>query len=542
MKYNKFIMLLCVCLTFSVTGCTSIAKSEYEETLQSINTEKKEIDIKPTSGGTLNIAIRNPKTLNPLINEDESIDQVLKLIYDDLIILDENQKPTPNIASTWQLAQDGISLTLSLRNDITWHNGTSLTAKDVIFSLDTIAKSQETSAYKACINNISSYSKIDDYTVLIIYKQPFLGSVYSLNFPIISQDYYKNENILLSDKNMIPMGTSAYEFYSFDTMKQLNLKKNSNWFKGSPYIDNIRAEIIPKKDAELYSFAQKQIDVLNTDVVDWEKYNGDKEAEYVTNSYNFIGINFNNSILNDKTLRQALAYAIPKEKIIEEIYLGHAISTDTPINPKSWLSFNKDLKYTYNINTSKELLKQSGWEDLDQNGILEKDGKELTFSLLVNEENVQRTETAKIIQDTLKQIGIEVTIVIQNYENYTNKLKTKDFETFLGEWKLSIIPDFSFAFHSSQIAAGNNFISYSNSDMDNLLHQAFVATTEASMIESYKNLENHIIEELPYISLYFRNASVLTSSRVKGELTSNMNNVFLGIENWFIYDDGKKFE
>lgn len=565
MYYNKLI-IICI-MSLILTACSSNINAQTDIATTEVATKTSEtITITPTSGGTLDVAIRNPKTLNPLLNEDASIDEILKLVYDDLIILDENQKPAPSIASSWDISPDGKSITLKLRNDVFWHNGNNLTTNDVRFSIDTIRNSQETSAYKSCVSNIVSSSIIDDFTMVINYKQPFSAEVYNLNFPIISYDYYLGENILTSNKNMMPMGTGAYEFENLDEMKSLNLKRNPRWFKGSQsnitvlkddtkdydfkYIDNIKAIIVPKKEAELYMFDQRQIDFLSTDVVDWEKYSGTKETtinEYVTNYYDFLGVNFNSSIFNDKLVRQALAYAIPKEKIAKDIYLEHVTLTDTPINPKSWLKPSNELVYRYNINKSKELLEQAGWTDTDSNGVLDKNGMEFNFSLLVNRENPQRLEVANTIKETFKQIGIEVSVDIQDYQIYSENLKNKNFDTFLGGWKLSTVPDLNFAFHSSQIADGNNFISFNNIDMNSLLSQTYNAIGDNAMLESYKNLENYMLEELPYISLYFRNAAILMNESLKAsdsyKENDNLpfkNNVYSQIDNYIVCDKKNK--
>lgn len=534
MKYNKFIILFIIIGLLS--GCVN--EPIINETIPNIEQNIEEAEIKPVSGGQLNLAIRNPNILNPLLNEDKSVDEVLKLVYDDLIGLDENLKPTPNLAESWRL--DGSTITINLRTDVRWHDGNQFTAKDVAFSIDTITKSQDISPYKVCVSNILRTTIIDDYTIEILFSEAYSGAVYSLNFPIISSEYYQGEDVLNSYKNMIPLGTGAYEFESFDNMKQLSLKKNPAWFKGSPYIDKINAIVIPKKDAELHAFEQGQIDFLNTDIVDWEKYSGTKETtihEYTTNYYEFLGFNFNNWILNNTLVRQAIAYAIPRNEIIQKIYLDHAVATDTPINPNSWLNSNKDLRYNYDISKAKELLNQAGFVDTDENGIVEKEGYEFRISLLVNEDNAQRVEVAAILQQSLKNIGIDLAIDIQNYDEYMKRLTEKNFEAVLGGWKLSTIPDLSFAFKSSQIAEGNNFISFNNPTMDSLLDQTHLSVTESSMTESYKNLGNFIIEELPYISLYFRNAAVLMDGDIKGNIDSNMSNVYLGIEKCFIYNE-----
>jgi len=559
MYYKKLIIILITILILS--SCSNISEQNVTTETETTTKAIEKITVTPTSGGVLNVAIRNPKTLNPLLNEDASIDEILKLVYDDLIILDENQKPSPNIASSWEFSYDG-TLLIKIRDDIYWHDGNLLTAYDVNFSINTIKNAPDTSVYKSCVSNIASTSVIDNNTIQIRCRQPFSSEIYNFNFPIISYDYYLGENVLTSDKNMIPMGSGAYEFESLEEMKSLNLKKNTRWFKNSQstitvldedakiydfkYIDNIRATIVPKKDAELHMFDQKQIDFLSTDVVDWEKYSGTKETiidEYVTNDYDFLGVNFNNFILNDTLVRQALSYAIPRDRIAKDIYLEHVTLTDTPINPKSWFKTSNELIYKYNLTKSKELLEQAGWTDSDGNSILDKNGRELRFNLLVNSENNQRLEAANLIKDTFSQIGIAIEIDVQDYETYVQQLKSKNFDAFLGGWKLSIVPDLSFAFHSSQIANGNNFISYNDENMDNLLQQANIAIGDEVMIEAYKNLENYIIEQLPYISLYFRNAAVLMNERLKTDDNYKVyeslpfkNNVYLNINNYIICD------
>jgi peptide/nickel transport system substrate-binding protein len=537
MKYNKLGAFFCIGIVFLMVGCQNKeALNPTETTKETVLSTTQPAIITPQTGGVLNVSIRNPKTLNPLLNEDESIDQFLNLLYDKLIVLDDQQKPVANIASSWGLSEDGKVLTLKIRSDIKWHNGNPLTAKDVVFSLDTIRKSATSSPYKACINNIASYSSNGD-TVTINYSRPFSGYLYALSFPIISEKYYAGEDVLSSSKNMTPVGTGAYQFDSITTMKEITLHKNNSWFKGLPYIDSIHASIIPKEDAQLYAFNQGEIDLINTDVVDWEKYGVTKDRnidEYTTNDYEFIGINFNKTLLNDKLVRQALAYAIPKQQIASEVYLDHVLITDTPINPKSWLN-NKPIKYKLDIVKAKELLNQAGWTDSDGNGILDKAGQEFRFSLLVNQENSQRLQAAHVIQNALKAIGIEMSIDMQSFENYQQKLTTKSFDTFLGGWKLSMIPDYAFVFHSSNIAVGSNFGSYNNETMNILLEAAAGAVNEASMQQTYKNLVEYMTEELPYISLYFRNAAVLADGSVKGELNSDANNIYGGIKEWFIY-------
>ena len=119
---------------------------EQEEQTEQKTQPVAEQQIPVQEGGTLYLTMRNAKTLNPLLNQDASVDNILKLIYMPLIRLDENHKPAPLIAQDWSFDEGGAVLTLSLRSDIYWQDGTNLTADDVIYSFDTLARTADANA------------------------------------------------------------------------------------------------------------------------------------------------------------------------------------------------------------------------------------------------------------------------------------------------------------------------------------------------------------------------------------------------------------
>lgn len=529
-----------VSLMLLIVACSSIQKEEVK--LPEKREEPIEEPIEPTKGGEMTLSIRTPKSLNPLLNEEHTVDQALKLIFDTLIDFDDMQKPVPNLASEWELSDEGAVLTVKLRSDVKWHDETSFTSKDVIFSLDTIKKAPDSSAYKKCIQNISSYKAIDEHTIKIIYNQPFSGAVYGLYFPIIPAHIYegKSESRIGQIK---PIGTGAYQLQEFVPTKELSLIVNNNWFKGEPYIERIKVVITPDEETDLYSFEQGQLDLIRTDVIDWEKYS-EKEStrihEYITSYYDFIGFNFNKPLFQDKNIRKAIAFGIDRQALLEKHYLNHGIITNSPINPKSWLYSHETEQYNFDKEKSKQILFEAGWSDSDQDGILDKlnnDNKiEISFELLISSENIQRKEVAYDIQSMLKELGINIQVKEVTQEEFLNHLKEKSFDAFLGGWKLSPIPDYSFAFHSSQIEDGTNYISFNSTEMDTLLQEAFSAVGEEDMKSIYKNLQKYISEELPYLSLYFRTAALITNERIQGEIKPRKEFFAGNIQDWFIYE------
>lgn len=540
---NKILALLIVCIFF-LGGCEKKEQEQVETENDTNIIEEVTGNIMPRSGGTLKLAMRTTQTLNPLVNEDETVNNILKLIYEPFIKLDASGKAIPNIAESWSFSDDGRTLTVQLKNGIIWHDGSELDAEDVVFSLTTIRNASENSVYKKCVENIANFSAQGRDVVNITFLHAFSSNINYLCFPVISSDYYKGQNVLTSSKNMEPMGTGAFRFESFTPSKSLQLTATESSLKKRPYIDAIEAVIIPDKNTDLYSFDQGVIDAISAVETDMGKYDNSKNTrrfEYTTNYYDFVGFNFNRSILQDKIVRQAIAYAVPKKDIIEGVYLNHAVEAETVINPMSWLYEPNTKKYEYNLTQANQLLQQANWIDTNGDKIRDRTTNEysevLRLTILYNAENEERRQTAKRLADELKAIGFDIILDEQPYEIYAEKLRNKDFDLFVGGWQFSSILDFSFLFHTSQINGGSNFISYSNESMDALLTNAYNAVTEEAIKGAYSGIQKHIAEELPYISLVFRKSAVFTKERVNGDIKPLPDNIYDNIDEWFIYDN-----
>ncbi len=514
---------------------------EQEEQTEQKTQPVAEQQIPVQEGGTLYLTMRNAKTLNPLLNQDASVDNILKLIYMPLIRLDENHKPAPLIAQDWSFDEGGAVLTLSLRSDIYWQDGTNLTADDVIYSFDTLARTADANAvYKGCMNYIRTYRKLSDYSIEIGFHQNFSGNLYALLMPIISRQYYGN--IKTSGKDMLPMGNGFFQFDSYLPAKEMRLKKCISSFGTTAHIDEIVVNISTDRDTDLYSFEQGLTDILFLGSFDIGKSDNENDTKYyscTTNYYDFIGFNFSKSLFQDSNVRKAIASITPKESLLESVYLGHGVVAETPINPTYWFYEPEVSKYDFSISQAKEYLAASNWKDNNEDGILDRTTNELaeTFrvSILYNTENEIRRQIAIRLGDELRGIGAEVSLDGQPYDVYTQKLQAGDFDLFVGGWQLSVIPNYSFMLHSAQ-AGLTNYTRYQNGDMDALLGVAYNVVKEEDIKLAYSNLQKKITEELPYISIAFRDYTLLSSDRVHGNVKPLENNIFDNINEWFLYE------
>ena len=179
-------------------------------------------------------------------------------------------------------------------------------------------------------------------------------------------------------------------------------------------------------------------------------------------------------------------------------------------------------------------LKNSGWGDLDGNGKLEKksaDGqtKQLKATILVNSENTARRQIAAKLKEELTAIGFDITIDQQNFAAYQQKFMDGQYDMIVGGWNCSEVTDLTPFFGT---AGSLNYIGYTNEEVDQLLAAARTAIGEGPTLLAYSSLQKKLAEELPYISIAYRNEAVFTSKHVSGTIEPTEFNVFRGIEKW----------
>lgn len=536
--------------------------------------EKKDntlVEEKPQYGGELVLPLTTIKSLNPLLSENVKYYYFSKLIFESMFEFDNDLNIVNVLAKDYSIKDEGKIIDITLRDDVYWHDGEKFTSEDVKFTIDTIKYGAIDSTYKNLIlSGVKPFSSSDirhildvkttgDYSLEVVFDRSYSNGLEILTFPIIPKHVFstgKNEkenyaNALAEDVKII--GTGPYKLDEYEKLKAVKLKANENWWNGKPYIEYITGKMLDDNSLVPTSFEAGQLDLANTMGVDWEKYAQNERVkmyEYISQNYEFLAFNFSKEMFQGekgKAIRKAIAYGIDRQGIIQKIYLGHATQIDVPINPNSWLISEDANTYGYNKAKAKEILENAGFVNI--NGIYEDEsGEKLSITLTTNEYNPLRLHTAEIISENLTDIGIEVikdydvnvpdNLTEENlneaWEEFENKISKGNFDVALLGWQLSNVVDLSFAFHSSQIKQGSNFIRYSDEKMDTLLEEAFSAQSREEKRETYGKLQEHIVEELPYVSLFFRNESLLVDKKVKGNIEPNFNNVYNNISKWYI--------
>ncbi|WP_250227498.1 peptide ABC transporter substrate-binding protein [Anaeropeptidivorans aminofermentans] len=542
-------------LIFSVllTGCNLIPplEKQSEEPSETIieatasPTPSEEVKESPKASAehenALNISMRAPVTLNPLMNKDITVDNVLKLIFEPVFSLDESQRPVPNLAEKISFSENGLEATVTLKNNIYWSDGEIFDGNDLIFSVNTLKNADKSVIYKDTVKDILSCELIDSFNVKINLSKPSGGFGYMLLFPAIPEHYYKNKLDNSSVESLNPIGNGLYKFVSYENVKNMQLTASNTTFRQKPLIQKINVLITSDIQTDYYSFEQNILDFISADILNFGKYSPSQKTgltEYSTSNYDFIGFNFKNLALEDKKMRQAITKLIDVDYIIESVYLGHAYRTYSVISPDSW-AYEKDVeKYEYNKQEAKDLISQAGYKDNNADGIMDREIAgvyfDLSFRILVNEENEERVEIANLVSSSLNEAGIATDIIVCDYNTYLEKLRNKEYDIFIGGFNFSLKPDFAFAFHSSQIDVGSNFFSYRSEILDTYLIAAQNAQNEAQYKDALSKIQKHIASELPCISLAFRKKVILYNENIKGGKKPSINNIFSNINEWYV--------
>lgn len=523
MTRKTFLAILIILAVF-VTACSNVPVDIKDD----LNLNNKETSNLPKSGGELTIAATSVDFLDPTKVQSEKEKILSNLIFDSFIKIDNKGSIQPGIAESWEISNDGKTYTFYLRKDVQWHNGNKLTSRDVKATIlkATQQKQQDINENKVVkmpeYTNIKDIKTIDSYTLEVSLYKSDADFLYKLNIGILPEEVIEKLKATEYNNILEPIGVGPYkvEEKSSDIVK---LHKFENYFNEEPYIDIINIKIYPDVHSAKEAFDRKEIDVLHIEPNEWEIIeNIDDTAlhEFPSSYFEFVALNHRNDIFNDLNVKKAMQYAIDREKLLQEAVMGRGIVIDTPILPTSWAYNSKLVTHQYNPSKARQLLKDAGWVMEDSSGVLEKNiggrKQKLQFDLLVNMSNPSRYRAAMYIQKSLKDVGIFVELVNISWEELLDKVYKKDYDAAIMGWKLSENPDLSLMFSSNEIRKGNNFISYSNPELDEILLQIKTETSTSNRKKLLYKAQEIISSELPYLFLYSPNNLIAVSKNIKG--------------------------
>jgi peptide/nickel transport system substrate-binding protein len=307
--------------------------------------------------------------------------------------------------------------------------------------------------------------------------------------------------------------------------EKLVLEANPDYHEGKPYLRRVVYRIIPDSSTQFLELQSGGLDFMGLTPIQFSTQTDTpafrrnfNKYRYLGFGYSYLGYNLRKPLFQDVRVRQAIAHAIDKQELIDGVLLGLGKPATGPYKPDSWV-YNPDVKsYPYDPAAARALLDAAGWQDPGGNGVRQKGGQKLAFTIVTNQGNDLRAKTAEIVQRRLKEVGIDVQIRIVEWATFLKEfIFTGNFDATILGWTGGPEPDQYNIWHSSKTGPRElNFIHYRNAEVDELLERGRRTFDQAERQRLYARFQDILAEEQPYTFLYIPEALPAVARRFRG--------------------------
>jgi peptide/nickel transport system substrate-binding protein len=460
---------------------------------------------------TLTVAIDSgPPSLDPRLGSDEAARRLNDLVFSGLFRVDETAHPVPDLARSWE-QPDPRTVVVRLRGDVRFHDGSRLTARDVLYTYRSILENEVPSFRREDLGSVSAIEAPDEQTVVFRLRGPFAPILTNLNVPILRAGSGPSAAAR-------PVGTGPYRLVRYRKDEDLTLRRFDGYFAGHRGPENIRLRIIPTETARLLELLKGGVDLIVNDLSPDQIARVRREPGYRVETlpgrnYVYMGFNLLDPILADRRVREAIARALDREAIVRHLLHGAATLATGLLPPGHW-AYEPDVpRFGPDPEGAARLLDQAGHPDPDGAGPGAR--FRLTYKTTSSEVALQQ---AAIVQQQLARVGIVVDIRAYEWATFYEDLKAGRFQIVVSNWTEIADPDiYRLRFHSRyRPPAGFNRGSYSNPEVDRLIERGAATLDETVRRTIYAGIQRLLARDLPYVSLWHRDVTAIRRERVRG--------------------------
>jgi len=507
----------------------------------------------PTKGGILReVMVGQPQSLNPLFALLNDADRdISELIFAGLLKYDQEGSLIKDLAKDYKISKDGKIYEFTLEDNLFWSDGEEITTQDIVFTIESVRNPEVQSPLRLIWQEVK-VEKTDNKTIKFILPNPYPPFLENFTFKILPYHIFNKVSpqafILEPPQNLTSSGQFEIKVIEKDSenkIRKIILERNPNFHGKASFLEKIEITFIPttgdfptwkNKALSFAGISSEQKSIFK------ENFNIYKLS---VPRYFALFLNQNKSILSQKEVREALAFATPKNEIIEKILLGEARIIDSPFLPENRIE--GDFKqYKFNLKKAREILEKAGWQDKDKDGIREKilkEGEKATplKLILFTVEQEELKKAAEIIQARWKEIGVKLVIrTLEPTKLLQENIKERKYDILLFGQGLSIIPD-PYPFWSSfqKEYPGLNLSLYQNKDIDELLKNSREELNSKKRRGLLQKAQQKITDDIPAIFLYSPYYLYAVRDEVKGidgKYIVDPSKRFINIENWYIYE------
>lgn len=436
----------------------------------------------PVKGGEITVGIAQDldDSLDPHQTVAAGTREVLFNIFEGLVKPNSDGEMIPAVAEKYTLSEDGTTYTFTLREGVKFHNGQTVTAEDVVYSINRCAAVPEgqEKPLVAAFSAVKSVKALDEKTVAVTIAQRDLEFISYMTAAIIPADY--------ENQDTAPVGTGPFRFVSRTPQQDFVMERFEDYWGAPAWLDKVTYKICENADALVMNLNGGSID-LCAHLTSAQASQLNQSFQVLEGTMNLVqAIYLNNQAkpFDNQMVRQALCYAIDRQGIMDMVADGHGTAVGSSIYPAFTKYFLPELvdKYPHDVAKAKELLTQAGYPD----------GFDMTISVPNNYQ--PHMDTAEVVAEQLREAGINVTIQPVEWSTWLDTIYNgRQFQaTVVGVDAANMTARAMLERFTSDYA--KNFINYSNPAYDALFQQAINATDEATQTDLYKQMETMLAD------------------------------------------------
>lgn len=484
----------------------------------------------PTPGGTAVIGhLTDFQSFNPVTNTGILTDEVIKqMLFTPLVQYDEELNVVPHLAESWELTES--SVTFRLRSDVAWHDGQPVTAEDVKFTFD-LGKNPETASLlaSAYMNLVESATVVDPQTIRFDFTAPHAQALESFWWAPLPRHLLQDvapASLTQAPFNQNPVGSGPFRFVSWERGQQLILERNPDFpqaLGGAPMLERVVFRLIPEPTTMLTELMSGNIDIagwtlLPDQAQQLQGQEGIELESFPSREFTYLGWNNERPVFESPEVRRALAMAIDRPALIEGLLHGMAAPAVGMIPP--WSPMHEEVApLPHDPEAARQLLAGAGWRDSNGDGVLDRGGQPLSFTLLVNAANRMHQDIATVIQQQLREIGVAVEIQQVEFGTLLQKHRGREYDAVISNWTLDtfkVDPTPLFSCEEARTAQSANRAGFCDPAIDQLIAQGLQATDAGAARQTWTQFTRELQQRQPVTFLFWSEDLAGVGPRLQG--------------------------
>lgn len=522
LSYIAILLFVATFATFAISGCAVQTEVGTDE----INTASAE--------SVMTRAVTSePSSLDPHGPASAGLSTVLPYLFDTLVTRDVENNILPVLAESWETAEDGRSITMTLKSGVTFHDGTPLNAEAVKYTFDRFKEIGTRSPIYSGIAEIGGIEAVDDLTVVFHFDKPTATFWSTMTMPYAAIISPTSVQQMEDSGGGYPVGSGPFMLGDWQTGQSITMHKYPDYTwgppnvdnTGEPYLDKLVFKTIPDAATQLAALESGDVDVIfitqPSHKAKLEQNENVEMHETVLNSLIYLGFNYQKAPFDDVLVRHALSHAVNKQQIVDLALGGLGMTAFAPLPPTipGFDASLQNFELGYDPDEAIRLLQEAGFERTSDGG-WQRDGEPLTATLLTSTRS-PNGDVATVLQSQMQAIGVPLEIQQLDSKAVMDATREGQYDLLLWRYDWND-PDALNIFLSSDRIGSTNRVFYSNPEVDELLAKGAQEMNEETRLQYYVDAQELILQDAPWQPLYNPIDAIAIDKRIEGAHTGYM--------------------